>query len=504
MMIGLDIGTKVIRACLFEGSFGRYTFSRAFEEQIPTSTLNMGGLLEDEADETEEIDPKLMAEADLERRQSGAIHALLRQLPNSSVVTHQSATQVSIRTVSLPFTDSQNIAAALPSIVEELVPFDIDDLQIQHQILNKEDNASDVLVLITQEDIIQSHLDKLEGLSINPQHILIDGDILGYYASEGVQVVLHCAENSVTCGVYRNGKTLGFRTISAELTSLDSDEPTLSTNLIERIRSTLVFFEDSHDIEIDEILLSGEGATTESLQEQLYSEMGVFCTMVAISDNIDPKWALAYALGQKGCGSTHGREFDLRHKGFSYQGNIQKLAMALQYIAILSLIGFIGFAGWFWMEMMAINKEVASLEEDLVAQIQETMPDLPSSVMSNPSTVVSLMQEEISIANDKLDKLGSITASEPPMLTLVKAISEGMPPHEQARIDVSEMVISKTSINLKAETDGFQTATEIEQALKKHPRFKQAQKADEKSMRDGIRFSIIIPLELEETEGEEG
>ena len=69
---------------------------------------------------------------------------------------------------------------------------------------------------------------------------------------------------------------------------------------------------------------------------------------------------------------------------------------------------------------------------------------------------------------------------------------------------MNEMVISKTSINLKAETDGFQTATEIEQALKQHPRFKQAQKADEKSMRDGIRFSIIIPLEIEEDEEEEG
>ena len=504
MMIGLDIGTNVIRACLFEGSFGRYTFSRAFEEQIPTSTLNMGASLEDDADETEEVDPTLMAEADLERRQSGAIHALLRQLPKGSVVTHQSANQVSIRTVTLPFTDSQNIAAALPSMVEELVPFDIDELQIQHQILNLHDNASDVLVLITREDVIQSHLDKLEGLSINPQHILIDGDILGYYASEGIQVVLHCAQNSVTCGVYRDGKTLGFRTISTDLSSLQSDEEILSTNLIERIRSTLVFFEDSHEVEIEEIFLSGEGATTDSLLEQIRSEMDVPCSTIATIDNIDPKWALAYALGQKGCGSTHGREFDLRHKGFSYQGNIQKLAMGLQYAAILSLIGFIGFAGWFWVEMMAINKEIASLEEDLVTQIQETMPDLPSSVMSNPSTVVSLMQEEITIANDKLEKLGTITASEPPMLTLVKAISEGMPPHEKARIDVSEMIISKTSINLKAETDGFQTATEIEQALKKHPRFKQAQKADEKSMRDGIRFSIIIPLEIDGTEGEEG
>ncbi len=500
MMIGLDIGTTVIRACLFEGSFGRYTFSRVVEEYVPNSTMDTGVLVGDTDDETEEVDPKLMAQADLERRQSGAIQALLRQLPNASVVTHQSATQVSIRKVNLPFTDTQNIEAALPSIVEELVPFDIDELQIQHQILNIHDGSSDVLVLITREDIIQSHLDKLEALTINPQHILIDGDILGYYATTGIQTIIHVDEGQVVCGVYREGKTLGFRTVSGDTSTLDAEAGTLSNTLIERIRSTLIFFEDNHDVEITEVLLAGKGAALETLQEQMREEMGVPCACIETEHDIDPRWALAYALGQKGCGNSHGREFDLRIQGFAYQGNIQRLASVLQYVAIASLIGFIGFTGWFWTEMMSINKEIATLEEDLVSQIQETMPDLPKSVMSNPSTVVSLMQEEITTSNDKLDKLGSITATEPPMLTLVKAISEGMPPHEKARIDVSEMVISKTSINLKAETDGFQTATEIEQALKKHPRFKQAQKADEKSMRDGIRFSIIIPLEVEDEE----
>lgn len=502
MMIGLDIGTTAIRACLFEGSFGRYTFSRVVEEFVPNSTMDTGVLLADTDDETEEVDPKLMAQADLERRQSGAIQALLRQLPNASVVTHQSATQVSIRKVNLPFTDTQNIEAALPSIVEELVPFDIDDLQIQHQTLNIHEGSSDVLVLITREDIIQSHLDKLEAISINPQHIVIDGDILGYYATSGIQTVLHVAENQIVCGIYRDGKTLGFRTIFGDTSTLSSDDGTLPNALIERIRSTLIFFEDSHEVDISEILLSGEGALLDTFQEQIRGEMGVPCSCIVIEEDVDPSWALAYALGQKGCGNSHGREFDLRIQHFAYQGNIQRLASVLQYVAVASLIGFIGFTGWFWTEMMSINKEIATLEEDLISQIQETMPDLPKSVMSNPSTVVSLMQEEITTSNDKLDKLGSITASEPPMLTLVKAISEGMPPHEKARIDVSEMVISKTSINLKAETDGFQTATEIEQALKKHPRFKQAQKADEKSMRDGIRFSIIIPLEVTEEEEE--
>ena len=501
MMIGLDIGTDVIRACLFEGTFGRYTFSKTLEEPVPRSYLDLGIPIESDDDDTEEVDPDILAQADLDRRQSGAIHAMLRRFPNAAVVTHQPATQVSLRTVTLPFTDSKLITEALPSTVEELVPFDLDDLQIQHQILNM-DNESEILVLIAREDIIENHLDKLEGLGINPQHILIDGDILGYYASKGIQSVLHCADNSISCGVYKDGKTLGFRTLVTDLSSLEKEDPTLGKQLIERIRSTLIFFEDTHEVDIEEILLSGEAAMDESLLEELRSEMGVPCSTIPLPRSINSKWGLAYALAQKGCGNSHGREFDLRSQKFAYQGNIQRIATALQFLAVLSLIGFVGYAGWFWTELSNINKEIASLEEDLVSQIKETMPDLPDSVISNPSTVVSLMQEEITISTDKLDKLGSITADEPPTLTLVKAISEGMPPHAKARIDVNEMVISKTSINLKAETDGFQTATEIEQALKQHPRFKQAQKADEKSMRDGIRFSIIIPLEIEDTEEE--
>ena len=219
-----------------------------------------------------------------------------------------------------------------------------------------------------------------------------------------------------------------------------------------------------------------------------------------LPNNLDPKWALAFALGQKGCGLTNGQEFDLRSGTFAYQGNIERVASLIQFAAVLCILAFIGFSGWYWLQLINLGKEMDQLNEEFVTQIQQTMPDLPTSVISNPTTVISLMQEEISISTQKLEKLGSITADEPPTLTLVKEISEGMPSHSKARIDVNEMVISKTSINLKAETDGFQTATEIEQALKQKPRFRQAQKADEKSMRDGIRFSIIIPLEIEQEE----
>ena len=38
-------------------------------------------------DDTEGVDPAILAEADLERRQSGAIHALLKRFSGAAIVT---------------------------------------------------------------------------------------------------------------------------------------------------------------------------------------------------------------------------------------------------------------------------------------------------------------------------------------------------------------------------------------------------------------------------------
>jgi hypothetical protein len=505
MMIGLDIGPTVIRACLFDGKFGRYTFVRAVEEFVPNSfpteaTDNDETDLEDP--ETEEVDASIMEQADLERRQASAIRSLLRGIKVDGLVSHISTKSVSLRIEHSPFTDHNQIATTLPGTIEAKVLFDIDDIQLQHRIIKPLDSGTQLLVLLTPLDVVEGHLDRMEGLDCNPQHILVDGEAIGYYGSTGVQVTLHFTDNTIVCNITQDGDTLSFKTVP--LNGYSPADGTLPTAILESLRRVLIHFEDTLQVDIEEILLSGEHANSIDFQTHMSEEMGVPCSQIELPNAIQPKFGLAYALGQKACGVTKGREFDLRHGSLAYTGNIQRIAMVLQVVAVASLIGFIGFTGWFWTQKSAINTEIEQLNADIVTQVQTTMPDLPNSILSSPSTVASLMQEEIATATQKLDKLGSITADEPPVLTLVKNISESLPPHSQARIDVSEMIISKASINLKAETDGFQTATEIEQTLKQNPKFKQAQKADEKSMRDGIRFSIIIPLEATESEEEEG
>ena len=65
-------------------------------------------------------------------------------------------------------------------------------------------------------------------------------------------------------------------------------------------------------------------------------------------------------------------------------------------------------------------------------------------------------------------------------------------------VDVSELTISLTNINLTAETDGYASAASVEEALQQTARFKSAVKGNEKKKRDRVTFTVTIPLQEKE------
>lgn len=475
--IGLDIGTHSIKASIFDGTFGRYSFVRTEQELI------------------------VSGDEPLIERQQNALFGLWRRIEAGEVVTTLSAKDVSVRKLTTPFTDLKKIEQILPSMVEELVPFEIDDINISHHLLDMTEEESTLLVLISPKAKVSEHIAMFSSLDISPKNIVIDADIMNYFATEGTQALVNIGLDSTICALYKDGKTLTFRTLTQGV----GTEEEIPTSLLHRIRNTLIQFEDQYDEEVDEVLFFGEGASLEEAEVQLSEELGVSIQTPALPNNSPPEYALAIALGAKAAGETHGREFDLRMGDFAYKGNLQGAFRLLQAAAVLSLLALIGCTGWYFIQSSAKNKELIAKQEEFNTEIRKMLPDISNSALKTPSTAISLIQGDLTSSNQKLDKLGSITSDIPPTLNILKEISEGVPPHKTARIDVKEMTISKTSINIKAETDGFQTATEIEKSLKQKPMFKQARKADEKSLRNGISFSIIIPLKIEEeTEEEEG
>ena len=58
---------------------------------------------------------------------------------------------------------------------------------------------------------------------------------------------------------------------------------------------------------------------------------------------------------------------------------------------------------------------------------------------------------------------------------------------------------------MKAKTTGYEAASTIEQAIQSKERFKEATRGDETKQRNGLTFSITIPMETKkDDEGEEG
>ena len=101
-------------------------------------------------------------------------------------------------------------------------------------------------------------------------------------------------------------------------------------------------------------------------------------------------------------------------------------------------------------------------------------------------------------AENRVSLLSTAFRGEPPMLGMLKALSEAMPPPDQATIDVTELQIGEKTISMRAETGGFEEASRIEAALQNSERFKEARKADEKKVGEKVVFNLSIPLGDEE------
>jgi hypothetical protein len=56
---------------------------------------------------------------------------------------------------------------------------------------------------------------------------------------------------------------------------------------------------------------------------------------------------------------------------------------------------------------------------------------------------------------------------------------------------------------MKAEADGYEDAAKVETSLQSVDAFKNAQKGEEKRYQESVRFTVTIPLELND-ESEEG
>ncbi|MDG1481709.1 MAG: pilus assembly protein PilM [Myxococcota bacterium] len=541
-ILGIDLGAHTIKLSLMEGGFGRYQFSDVRLRRVP-----------------QDID----APPTLEGRLS-ALTDLMSEVKDVTITsTTWPAQSTSIRRITLPFGDRAQVEKTLPFEVEEHVPFDLDETILASRILSNEPSESVVLAAMAPSEAVSDYLTQLKAAGIDPKHLSLDSDLIGTHADDGVQAVIDFGHTRTLVALTQDGKVITSRAITGggrDLTlalaeargidwntaeglkhaasistrsqdttaaeaSWDEDEKTqpefisisaLSDTdnaaillsalrpLLNNIRASLINFEDVTSLEVDEVLICGGGAALDGLREHLTEDLGVPVRRVILEDinDVEPaRFALALALGQQATGMTYGREIDMRQGDLAFQGDLATIGNFLRIGVLAAVAMMMVGTGWFAFRYAQLSTELSSTDAEIQTLALSTFPgEITEDDVMDASDALAVMQLKSTEAAVRVDALGSILSDVPPTLSMLRQLSDAMPPHSDTRIDVREMSISSTSITMKAEADGYEDAAKVETSLQSVEAFKNAKKGEEKRYQESIRFSVTIPLETPDTE----
>lgn len=281
--------------------------------------------------------------------------------------------------------------------------------------------------------------------------------------------------------------------------------------LLAELRSTLISFEDGMGTEIDEVLLVGGGSHMGGLRDLLANTLGVPVRLTdpGTGPNARPDpgaWALVHGIGARACRGKPG-PLELRQGALAFKGDLYVLRQVGIYGGVFAACALLAGTGMFVVRAVQLERQLSALDAEIAQAVADTFPgEIDPAKVDSTSKALAIMTEKSLEVTTRVEALGSILTDEPPTVTLLRDLSQAMPAHSDARIDVDELALNSTAITIKAETDGYEAAARIESSLQATARFKGARKGDEKKARGGgISFTVTIPRQVEDSSaGEEG
>ncbi|MFW7380538.1 MAG: pilus assembly protein PilM [Oligoflexus sp.] len=161
-VIGLDIGSYSIKAVEIVNTFKSYEITNFYETVIP----NLEGVPLDA------VVPVCMEQLFQEH-----------QLSADRIITAMPGQFISSRVLPFHFSDPRKIETSILVELEDHVPFNLDDMIVDHQILGMSGGTTLALAVMTRKIFLKNFLDLLGRIDIDPK--LVDIDSLAFYNLSG-------------------------------------------------------------------------------------------------------------------------------------------------------------------------------------------------------------------------------------------------------------------------------------------------------------------------------
>ena len=428
---------------------------------------------------------------------------------------------VSFRNVQMPFKDVKKIRQALPFEMENMLPFQIEDLLIDF-IITDGLARGEVLAASCNRRFVSEYLDTLQRNGIDPDALEIRCSPLASWllrqpgTPEHI-LLLEIGETSNTMVLCLNRSIALIRVFGSNNASIIQSTPKengTSSDLgapppeeVEAcfkfisttIRSTVHAFASEKDTlpGPEKLFFTGAGSLAPNAEGLLSQFLGMPAEQLDMSNdkkirvegNIVRNWSPALMNGPLSLAlrNTRGGEgFNFRREEFERKRGYFGLKKAAPKMAVFLFLIFSFLAADMVIDYYTLKKEYKILNREITSVFKQTLPEVTRIV--DPVQQLRVKVKELKQSTSLRPEAGTSKK----VLDLLKEISQRIP--ASLKVHVNRMVIDTETVRISGKTDAFNEVDRIKNNLESSIQFSGVtiSSANLDRTGKGVRFEIRI------------
>ncbi|MBN2686610.1 MAG: PilN domain-containing protein [Deltaproteobacteria bacterium] len=457
---------------------------------------------------------------------AGGIDSALKELldgntaPGSVCITSLAARYCSFRTVLLPFTGKKKILQTIPYELEPLLPFAVDDVVIDYLVIDQTDQSN----LFTAA-VPTAHITDLVGMLRENHHeaLIIDIDavpvalkLMSAVMPGEYGLLLDRGSRDTTAVIFTNEKILHVRHYfqgsdtlldetgsgtEARAAESDAVRSEAYRKFLRDVGNTLNLLGLRGDLDgnLGTVYLTGSGADDSLLKQETAAFFSVPAEPVDLSTigtvrftgETEQQWNpltmnRALALATRGIKKAAGFNyavgaFEPQRKYDILKKNVKSVAAVLITVAVLFGIDL-------FMDYRCDRIYVQQMKSAIRTIFTETMPGV--------TRVVDPLQQMRTALNEMRKTASGMShiGSGPTVLDILNAISQQIPPWTDLLI--TSFTINGPIVEIKGETDNFNTVDAIKNALDKSTLFANVKISSANLMKKGSRVGFDVRMDV--------
>ena len=370
------------------------------------------------------------------------------------------------RIAHFPFSDHKRIEKALPFEIEDSVPFPLEDMEIDHLVLNKpekggEKKETSVLGILLPKVVLRQHLDLLASAGIDPQ-VIVPSYIGLYFVSKMIPV-----EGTA---VLIDGGNLCIKSGNA-VTVCRSFSNTGATAGINHLLKALET-ESNERVERAYLLSMNNGLNA------LLTDLGLAV------EHVTPEYEGKTATDPVSLGLALSDGINFRKNEFSYRLADAGIRKRRRTLIIAGVAAVLFAATNIGVKLYFVESSYGKLDREIRETYRQVFPD--AKAVADP---VRLLRSKLDEAKKKFGVLGAGTSA----LDVMKTVTEGIP--REVRVSFQEFNMEGDRLKLQGEAASFESVDKMKAELQKSPQFSEVAVQDTRMGVDNkVKFRFEIKL----------